>query len=557
MMLSLIPLAGAAAWRAAGALGLPLIARRACAVAYALSPLALAGFFQGRFPDLVLVAALPALVMPLLRIAGLAPDGGWRSPAAGALGLAAVTTASPWAPAAVLGSGVLIALAAEINGERRGRRAALLGLAQSAAALLMLLPWSLELFRSGSPVGGHPGPFGVPLSDLVRLLPTSAAPIPTAMTWAFPIAAAAGVALAIESRERLARILALIGTGALLVAWAVARGVPWIAPRPGLPLTVVALCGAVLIGVAAEGLVPSLRSRSFGALHFGLGLIAGFGVAASLTGVAAIAAGNFDGLQPAGQLSPSFFEVEARSVGDFRVLWLSGTPRDLRADLSAPAGETTLTFLDRRAGPGERALEETLASVLARKTEQGGRLLAPFGVRYVILRPGAADDVLRAFARQVDIRFAQRFRGSQVLANEAWLPVVGTVSSKEWVAASSAANVTAGGLAAAPEDPGRAGALHRVRPGVFAGRVLDGSAAALLAEDFNSHWRLQTEGRTTRPTRAFGWAGAFPLDEKATAVVVSWDGQRWHLLALLAEGLLLAAIAAAWSRRAARERGER
>ena len=92
---------------------------------------------------------------------------------------------------------------------------------------------------------------------------------------------------------------------------------------------------------------------------------------------------------------------------------------------------------------------------------------------------------------------------------------------------------------------------------MFAGRVRDGSVAALLAEDFNGHWRLQTEGRTTRPTRAFGWSGAFALDGKANGVVVSWDGQRWHLLALLAEGLLLAAIAAAWSRRAARERGER
>ncbi|HJR19542.1 MAG TPA: glycosyltransferase, partial [Actinomycetota bacterium] len=112
LVLAMVPLAGTAAWRTAGVLELSIGARRACAVAYALSPLALAGFFQGRFPDLVLVAALPVLVTPLLRAAGFARPGGWRSVGAGALGLAVVTTAAPWAPAAVLGSGLLIAIAA-------------------------------------------------------------------------------------------------------------------------------------------------------------------------------------------------------------------------------------------------------------------------------------------------------------------------------------------------------------------------------------------------------------------------------------------------------------
>jgi hypothetical protein len=383
--------------------------------------------------------------------------------------------------------------------------------------------------------------------------------IPGAIAWAFPAAGAAGLAIATAARERIAKTLAIAATIAVGLAWAVSRGVPWIAPRPALPLTLAAVGVALLIGAAAEGFVPSLEARSFGAFHLGFGALALYAVAASVVGAGFLARGHLDGLRSSGDLIPAFFSSEARQLGDFRVLWLGGTSRVLRADLTGPQGETVLTYGARRAGAGERYMETAVESILARLTEQGGRILSPLGVRYIVLRPGADNDVERALARQVDLRFAQRFRGTQILENQAWLPVGGAVSSPRWVAASLAApDDAAVAVASAPLDPGSAGAFHVVRPGRFEGVVLPAARSLLLAEEFSDAWRAQTSRGSLGPNRSFGWATSFPLAGVGGGrVVVSWGGQGWHRLALLAELLLFAAVGIAWSRRSAFERGER
>ncbi|HJR18348.1 MAG TPA: glycosyltransferase family 2 protein [Actinomycetota bacterium] len=557
LVLSLVPFACAAAWRAAGTLGLSSGAKRVAASIYALSPITLAAFFQGRLSELVLIAALPAMMIPLFRAAGLAPAGGWRSFAAGSLGLAVVATIAPWALVAVFGAGLVIAIGSVVSGDRRGIRAAVAGAALSFTAIVVLLPWSVELLRPGSPLGARPGPFGVPLNDLIRFVPALPFPIPAPIAWAFPLAAAAGVALASAERRPTARVLATVATLSLLVAWAVSRGVPWIAPRPGFPLVLAAASAAMLAGIAAEGIGPTLRARSFGAAHVALGGIAAFSVAAMVVGTAFLAGGSFDGLRLAGELEPAFFQAEERTFGDFRVLWLAGDTRSLRADLSAPEGETVLTFGARRAGPGEDYLESVLASVVAGRTEQAGRLLAPTGVRYVVMRPAIDAGVVRAFTRQTDMRFYQAGgQGTQVWRNEAWLPIAAAVKSPEWVAAGSS-EPERPALAAVPEDPGRAGSLKRVRPGVLAGRIGIGVGAILLGADFSDRWRVHAGGRTIEPAPSFGWATAFATGSASGPVVVAWEGQGWHRLALLLQGAILALIAVAWSRRAARERGER
>ena len=79
-----LPLVGALSMhRLCLALGMKDRGRRLAVVAYAASPLMLAAFGGGRLPDLVLLAFAPALLIPLVRAAGLAPEGGWRSVASG------------------------------------------------------------------------------------------------------------------------------------------------------------------------------------------------------------------------------------------------------------------------------------------------------------------------------------------------------------------------------------------------------------------------------------------------------------------------------------------
>jgi GT2 family glycosyltransferase len=560
LVLSLVPLAGAAIASCARAIGMPQRARWAAVVTYALSPLALAAFSQGRIPDLVLLAALPALLLPALRAGGLAAPGDWRSFASGLVGLAVVASVAPYALPAVAGGAIVLALGAAVAGHRDGvGRIAATGVAQAVGATVLLLPWSVELFKDGSLIGGGPSAFGVPLTRLVRTIPGGAITIPGAFAWALPVAAAAGFALAIAERERIARTLAVAATLALALAWGVSRGVPWIAPRPALPLTLAALGFALLIGLAAEGIVPALRARSFGAFHLQVGAVALYTAIAGVLGVGFLARGHYQGLARSGDLVPAFFSSESQTQGDFRVLWLAGNTRDLHADLSYASGENALTYSSRRASGGERYLEEALAAILARRTEQGGRLVAPLGVRYMILRPGIDRDVERALLRQVDIRFSQRFRGAEILMNEAWLPVGGAVTSARWTAASLASRADAAQAAASlPLDPGRVGLLRIDRPGRYEGEASAAARSMLLAEDFSGAWRADDRAGRVPGVRSFGWATSFPLSGAGGGpVVVSWTGQSWHRLALLGEIVLLALLAAGWSRRAAIERGER
>lgn len=559
LFLALLPLAAGSAWRAAAAIGLPPPARRVSALVYALSPLTLVAFSEGRLPDLVLAAALPALLIPVLRAAGLAPAAGWRSLATGAVGLAVVSSVSPWALVAVGGSAAALAAGSALTGARRASgRPLVAASAQVAGALALLLPWSVELFRPGSPLGAGGARPGAEVTDLVRLVPHGPSPVPGAIAWALPAAAAVGFAVATRPRERAARVLAAAGALGVLVAWGVARGAPWIAPRPGLPLTLAAVCMALLVGIGAEGLVPSLSARLFGLRHVALAALTAFGAVALAGGLGFLARGDFRGIQRSGLLTPAFFIAEHRKAGDFRVLWLGGSPRRLGAALSPPGGETMLTFGSRRAGAGERYLEDALASILGGATEHAGRLLAPLGVRYVVVRPGTHPAVTRALERQSDLRFSQRFRGGRILANEAWLPVAGAIASPEWVAASGARPPdTLAAVSGAPEDPGRVAILRRTRPGRFEGRIAPTTRLVVLAEEFSPRWRaVRAPDAEVRPRRSFGWAAAFPAGGSGRTVLV-WTGQRWHRLALLGQALLLVAAAVAWSRRSARERGER
>jgi GT2 family glycosyltransferase len=560
-VLSLIPLAAASASACAGALGLPPRAKRAAAVAYAFSPLALASLSHGRIPDLVLVAALPALIVPPLRAGGLAPAAGWRSLAGGVVGLAVVASFAPWALPAVAGGSIVIAVASSITGDRRAAvRTALTGLLQAAGATILLLPWSVELFKDGSLLGARPGSYGVPLTDLVRSIPGGVSPIPANLAWALPALAAAGLALAITERQRLANLCAIVGTASLLLAWAVSRGVPWIAPRAALPLALAVVAMALLAGIAAEGIVPALQTRSFGSFHIAFGTLALFGIVAAVAATGFLARGHYRALRTSGELVPAFFSSEARQLGDFRVLWINGSLAELRVDLSAPTGETALTYSDRRANGGERYLESVLATVLARRTEIGGRLLAPLGVRYIVLRSGVDRDVEREFERQVDLRFSQRFLGSQVIENVSWLPVAGAVSNERWEAASvgSSEETAAIAVSSAPTDPGRAGTLRRERPGRYLGEVTPPARILLLSQEDSSRWKADVGRARLQAIPSFGWATAFRLTgTNASLVRVTWHGQTFHRLSLLLQLIIVTAIAAAWSRRAARDRGER
>ena len=183
---------------------------------------------------------------------------------------------------------------------------------------------------------------------------------------------------------------------------------PWIAPRPELPLIGAAVAWCVLAGIGFDAAASRLRARAFGLPH----LVAGIAGIVLLVQIAAsagwIARGDHPGLVASGGLIPSFLAEQAAQKGPFRVAWVDGTLDAPRVALSGPAGQTMLQFLQRPAGAAATDLRRTFAAIASDETESGGRLLATFGVQYVIVRPTA--DRPRAFAT-VQSRDRVRERG--------------------------------------------------------------------------------------------------------------------------------------------------
>jgi GT2 family glycosyltransferase len=559
VLIALPVLAAATAARFARTLGCGVAASRVASLTYAFSPLALAALGQGRIVELALIATAPGFLVPIARAAGLASWRGWRDVAVPAIGLALVAGFSPWAIPFTAFAGALIALGSLAAGRRReAGRAALAGAAMAAAALAVLVPWSVELFRPGTPLGVGGRIFGVEAGDLIRLLAGMPTVIPVVVATAFPVAALAGFIITPADRSPAARVLAVAGIAAVGVAWAVSRGVWTIAPRPALPLTLAAIAMAVLAGFGTDAAVATLRARSFGVAHLALGLAA-VGLLAGLgSGLGWVAAGTRNGIVSANTLQPSFFVRDATRAGAFRVLWLSGKTTQVEASLTGPTGDDFTAYAQRRQGAGTAALERVLAGVGGGTVDEAGRQLAPFGVRYVVLRPEAAASLSGAVARQADLRFVQRFGGGQIYANDSWIPVAASVAARGWL---PAANVTPerapAVLAGAEPDPQRGKGFRTTLPGILDGEVHAKAKAVLAGVTFDEGWRLSTvAGTELEPQRSFGWATAFPSPLGGPARI-AWKGQTRHRLALLDQILIIAIAAIAWSRRASLERGER
>jgi len=549
-----LPLVGALSmYRLAGALQMGDRGRRLSVVAYAASPLMLGAFGGGRLPDLVLIALAPVLLLPILRAAGVLGDTGWRSVAAGVAGLAIATSLAPWSIVFVAGAGLLVA--ALCVGTRKTtagdvlRRTAII----ISGALILLLPWSVELFRSGSPLGGG-GTDGV--RTMTDILAVSAGPVralPLAIAFGLPVAGLAGLAAAPPERRRSAAIFAGIALASIGVAWAIARGVPWIAPRPELALTGAAVGWSVLAGIGFDAAASRLRARAFGVQH----LVAGVAGILLVVQIAAaggwVARGKHPGLVASGSLAPSFLAEQAAQQGAFRVAWVDGTLAAPTVALTGPEGQTMVRYLSREAGPGAVDFRRAMAAIASNETESGGRLLATFGVRYVIVRASADPALSAALARQVDLAFSQR-HGAIVFENKAGLPIATTVSAPGWVQASSSNFEAAAGAEASPNaGPG----LAQVGGSGFRGEAAIDAKEILLAEDYSEGWRARVDGKTLKPQPSFGWGTRFDLPAKPNTIDISWTGQRWHRGALVLELVLVIGFAIRWSQRAARERGER
>lgn len=390
-------------------------ARLAMLAVYAMVPLPSQLLSAGQWTALIVYAVIPWSVHLLRRLSGLDPyvaadgdvDGVARPGRRRRIRAVAqlsmlLTVASAMAPVValvVLLLGVVIGAATIAVGTRR--RAGLAWVGGSAVAVAvafaMNLPWSLSLFGQGGwhAVVGVPAEgassfglrrlasFDVGSGSLSILavalhLPVLAAPL-VARSWRFAWAVRAAAAASVF--------------GALAIL-ADRDAIPVAMPSAGVLLAPVALAAAVSAACLAASFETDVLGGSFG-WRQPVGLLSAAAVAVGIVpGI--VAAGDGSWNMPRRTLVSVLgeFAVDPPS-GDYRVLWV-GDPRVLPVaawEYSPGIGyaitdDDPITVADRwpgRPSAAEREVAEALRRIANGDTLRGGRLLAPFAIRYVVV----------------------------------------------------------------------------------------------------------------------------------------------------------------------------
>jgi len=542
LVVGLLPLGALGAWRLSGALGSQL-ARAVALVVFVAIPLPYNAIATGRWGGLAIWAATPFVLHGLVRSMAVEPfdeASGTRRHRVLGLGLVVAVTAAA-VPLAVLAP--LVVAAALVAGSFLAGRAAgsvrVLGTAVGAVcvAVVLHLPWTLGFVSDGfewSPFGGVRGGVTFSIGELARFEtgPIGAAPL----GWVF-----IGVALLpllIGRDWRLA--WAVRGWALALAGWALAWSgqQDWFPVPLGPPEGLLAPAAAGLALAAALGLVAfevDLRGYRFGWRQMA-SVLAAAGVVVGVVPVLAASA-NGRWKAPAGDGAASalgFLDDEPAEVGPFRVLWL-GDPGLLPLGgwelddgvAYATSDEGLPDIADRwpasSHGP-TRLVADSLDVAADRQTSRLGRLLAPMGVRYVVLPDGEGPSggerrvvtatLSTVLAEQLDLVALEVDPQYRVYRNEAWAPTR-TVLPPEAEATGSDFLTAATGtdLAGAPPVLTEGDGYAR-----WTGDLedLDDDVTLYLAAAASERWELRVGGATARRAEAFGWANSFDVRARAS-----------------------------------------
>ena len=483
--------------------------------AYTLSALMLWTVSEGRIALLFVLAVLPALVERVdAAFAGAEPsDGRWRY----TVGLAVtIAVGVAFVPAVTLAV-ALVALIGFVLGSGRLRGLALTCGALVGAAVL-LFPFVPTIASNG----GSGLWSGIGQLDPWKVIRVSLGHAPG--DWApaafLPVAGLLGLALAAGQRRGQAARAALVGAVALVLAWLSAAGyLPAWASNAPVYSALAAVCMAFLVGDGLASALGGMERASFGFRQIGTVLLTVVLVLGlSLQAMAAMV-GNWS--IGGGDKVPAAWSVLAASTkGAYNVVWL-GAPRG--EPFPAPGGDPTgmieqgaatvaYGLTDRQGalaidtgrgltGAGEPALRDALHDLLSGSTVHGGALLAPFGVRFVIV----ADDQLPEAARaalqaQVDLELVPS-AGLLIWRNVAALPPAGVLHADRETASIVSAS-----------DPE---VIQRFEPvpttplaaseGGWSGPA-EGGDLVVVATAFDGAWEL---AGGSQPQVAFGWGTSF------------------------------------------------
>ena len=582
-VIGLFLLGAIGAWRLATVF--PINRARIAGMAiYVGTPLVPGLLSRGDMSALIWFAALPWLVHLVRRAAGIEtadpdadaldlPDGvmavGIRHRARALAFLTLVlATAAAFVPVVVALWAVVGALlaAATILAGSSWRVALWLAASTSvsvAAAFVLNMPWSLDWTWSSMVGPEQARPSGRALAEISTLAPTTERFALLALALYLPLLAAVAISRAWRLTWSVRAGALVVGFGSLAVLSE--RGSIDVAlPSTSMLAAPIAL-GLALSGAAmAGGFGSDVLRRGFG-WRQPIGLLANAGIVVGLIpGVIAIGNGGWHTPEtPMIRLLETQLPIDP-VAGDYRVLYLGdpevipvvdGEFSDGIAYGVADAGD--FDFTDRFIRPrslAHDALERALGLIADGSTLRAGRILAPLGIRYVVVPEtdgvvSTVDDpipvasgLVPALQNQLDLGSVYGPPTLEIFANQSWVP-----SGAQLTGVTADASRLAGEESLARADLSRAlpsmvgadvhepSGVNEVAPGVLH-----------IAVPFDERIELTVDRTSIQPRPGFGVTTAFDITRTGTGVLTYRDdaNRAWWRVAQMVLWLAVLVVAA-------------
>ena len=421
--------------------------------------------------------------------------------------------------------------------------------------LLLNLPWSAALPGStwdivvGAPIRG-----GAP-SGIRRLLSFSVASgSKSVLAMAFWIPVVAAPLLARGWRLTWAARGALMAVAGLGLAVCSTRGLlPFRLPDFGFFLVLGGLGACLAAATTAAAFEQDVQGGAFGWKQ-PLGILSGCAIVIGLLPTI-VTSGNGHWNTPSlttEQLLRGFAAdpIEGDShtifIGDPRVMPVPGW----RVDAAGKSGvafalvdDGALTAVEHWSGslsPTELDVRNVLGLIASNATARGGRLLAPYAVRYIIipkfdgvnsrlnLELPLPAGIMAAIESQLDLRPVYGPPNYLVYENTAWIPtrsMLGTVASAASTQAGAEALAT---TALDSSTPIMVGARDR---GPAAGSLTAGLFHVAMTID--EHWSLIVNDTKVKPRAAFGGTAAFEVKQGGVGQLIYTTDSSRRLLVVL------------------------
>jgi GT2 family glycosyltransferase len=518
------------AYRAARAWG-SRRAQVASLVAYAVVPVSYNAVALGHWGGLVSFAAAPWVISWLCRASGEAPYPGvaqhrrWAPVLALGAVTALVAAVAPSFLLVVPLAGIGLLLGSLLSGTGGGPamlKAAVLG---SLAAIVLLLPWSIPVLGSRTAlIGPSPGPHG--RLGLAQVMLFHTGPFGSGPLGWFLLLAAT-LPLFVGNRWRLSWAARMWSVALLLflVVWAGRHG--WLPAIPAeVALAPAAAALACSVGLGAAAFELDLPGYRFGWRQLA-GTLATVALALASIQLVVNSAGGRWKLPSAGA-SSVLASLPNESSGDYRILWVGAPDALPLAGLQHSPGVAYGTsyngapvlsdqWVSAPSGATPR-LSEDLSLAESGLTTRLGHLLAPAGVRYLVLPnhngptgSGAQPEpvplaLLAGLGSQTDLRSVKVGDPNySVFENAAWAPVKAVLAplTASFAGSAGAADRRAlQGIELAGSTPISSGGTGSVVP--------EGSTVYYGATRVDG-WHLLVQGRSVSSKPAFGWAMSFAV----------------------------------------------